>query len=70
MGTTWTHRRRPVGRGVVIPPIIIRAMMILRITDATRCSTARWTGLRIRDRCEQPNSHQQQKAVPYHKSSS
>jgi hypothetical protein len=66
--------RRPVSRGVVVSAIIVGAVMIFGIGNAPGQSPARRTEmrtrLRIRDRSEQPKSRQQQKGVPYHKSSS
>jgi hypothetical protein len=55
-------------RGVIIPAIVIRAMMVLGVANATGCSAARRTGIRIRDRRKQKKSRKQQKGVPYHKS--
>jgi hypothetical protein len=64
------HRRRPMDRGVIVPTIVIRPVMVLGVADAAGCSTARWTGIRIRDRRKQTKSRNQQKGNPYHKSSS
>jgi hypothetical protein len=64
------HRRRPMGRGIIVPAIVIRAMLVLGVVDAAGCSTARWTGIRIRDRRKQIKSRKQQRGVPYHKSNS
>ena len=64
---------RAVGWSVVITAIVVRPMVILRISNASGIARGRGhaegrPGLRIRDRSEQSKSRQQQKEVPLHKS--